>query len=167
MEAQALDLVLRWLHFFAGIVWIGHNYSTLIQRPSYQPLAASDLTDASSPRLAGLLAREHGIFRWASVVTLATGVLMLWQRGWLGEALTLTGYHAVIGIGMWIGTAMMLNVWLVLWPHQKKVLGFVPAPVDERLRAARVTFLSARVNTMMSMPLLFFMASAQHGGFLF
>ncbi|HZP93945.1 MAG TPA: urate hydroxylase PuuD [Burkholderiales bacterium] len=167
MEAQALDLLLRWLHFFAGIVWIGHNYTTLVQRPSYQPLVAADLTDASSPRFMMLLAREHGIFRWASVVTWGTGVLMLWQRGWIADAMTLTGYHAVIGLGMWIGTVMMLNVWLVLWPHQKKVLGFVAAPVEERLRASRVTFLSARVNTMLSIPLLFFMASAQHGGFLY
>jgi len=167
MDAQMLDLLLRWLHFFAGVVWMGHNYSTLIQRPSYQPLAASELTDASSPRFIRLLAREHGIFRWASVVAWATGMLMLWQRGWLVDAVTLSGYHAVIGIGTWIGTVMMLNVWLVLWPHQKKVLGFVPAAVDERLRASRVTFLSARVNTMLSIPLLFFMASAQHGAFLY
>lgn len=168
MEPVALlDPLLRWLHFFAGIVWMGHNYSTLIQRPDYQPLSASDLTGANSPRLTLLLAREHGIFRWASVVAWGTGVLMLWQRGWLADALALTGYHAVIGLGMWIGTLMMLNVWLVLWPHQKKVLGFVPAPVEERLRCSRVTFLSARVNTMLSIPLLFFMAVSQHGGFLF
>ena len=95
MEAQTLDLLLRWLHFFAGIVWIGHNYSTLIQRPNYAPLAASDLTNRGSPRFMSLLAREHGIFRWASVVTWASGVGML-------------------------------------WPHQKKVLGFVPATVESR-----------------------------------
>jgi uncharacterized membrane protein len=57
----------------------------------------------------------------------------------------------------------MLNVWFVLWPHQKKVLGFVPAPAEERIRCARVTFLSSRTNTMLSVPLLFFMASAHHG----
>jgi len=167
MEAQTLDLLLRWLHFFAGIVWIGHNYSTLIQRPNYTPLAASDLTGQGSPRFMSLLAREHGIFRWASVVTWGSGILMLWQRGWLADSLTLTGYQAVIGLGTWIGTLMMLNVWFVLWPHQKKVLGFVPAPVEERLRCSRVTFVSARVNTMLSVPLLFLMASAQHGGFLY
>jgi len=167
MDAQTLDLLLRWLHFFAGIVWIGHNYSTLIQRPNYTPLAASDLTGQGSPRFMSLLAREHGIFRWASVVTWGSGMLMLWQRDWLADSLTLTGYQAVIGLGMWIGTLMMLNVWFVLWPHQKKVLGFVPASVEERLRCSRVTFVSARVNTMLSIPLLFLMASAQHGGFLY
>jgi uncharacterized membrane protein len=167
MEAQAFDLLLRWLHFFAGVVWLGHNYSTLIQRPTYAPLAAADLNGQGSPRFMALLAREHGIFRWASVVAWASGILMLWSRGWLVDAIALSGHHAVIGLGMWIGTAMMLNVWLVLWPNQKKVLGFVPATVQARLRASRVTFLSARVNTMLSIPLLLFMASAQHGGFLY
>jgi uncharacterized membrane protein len=62
---------------------------------------------------------------------------------------------------------MTLNVWFVLWPYQKKVLGFVPATVEERLRGSRITFLSARVNTMLSIPLLFLMAANQHGGFLF
>ncbi|MEO8159011.1 MAG: urate hydroxylase PuuD [Betaproteobacteria bacterium] len=167
MELQTFDLLLRWLHFAAGIVWIGHNYSTLIQRPSYVPLVASDLIDTTSPRFMVLMAREHGIFRWASVVTWGSGLLMLWLRGWLADAMTLAGYHAVIGLGMWIGTLMMLNVWLVLWPNQKKVLGFVAAPVEDRLRSSRVTFLSARVNTMLSVPLLFLMASAQHGAFLY
>ena len=165
--APTFDLLLRWLHFFAGVVWMGHNYSTLIQRPAYSPLAATDLVDPASPRFMALMAREHGIFRWASIVTWGSGVLMLWQRGWLFDAASLAGYHAVIGLGLWIGTLMMLNVWLVLWPNQKKVLGFAPAPVEERLRCSRITFLSARVNTMLSIPLLFFMASAQHGAFLY
>jgi uncharacterized membrane protein len=167
VDSQTFDLLLRWLHFFAGIVWIGHNYSTLIQRPDYVPLTTADLVNESSPRFMTLLAREHGIFRWASVLAWATGMLMLWQRGWLVDALSLRGYAAVIGLGTWIGTVMMLNVWFVLWPHQKKVLGFVAAPAEERLRASRVTFLSARVNTMLSIPLLFFMASSQHGAFVY
>jgi uncharacterized membrane protein len=55
----------------------------------------------------------------------------------------------------------------VLWPNQKRVLGFVPAPLEERLKASRRTFLSARVNTMLSIPLLFFMAAGAHGAFIF
>ncbi len=62
---------------------------------------------------------------------------------------------------------MVCNLWFVLWPHQKRVLGFVAAPVDERLRCARITFLSARVNTMLSIPVLFFMAAGAHGIALF
>lgn len=158
------DLALRWTHFIAGIIWVGHNYSSVVQRPGWRPLAATDLTDDTSPRFQALLNREHGFFRWASVVAWSAGLLMLWQRGWLAGALTLDGALAPIGLGTWIGTFMMLNVWFVLWPHQQKVLGLVPASVDERLRCSRITHLSSRTNTMLSIPLLFFMAASSHGG---
>ncbi|MFZ2852639.1 MAG: urate hydroxylase PuuD, partial [Rhodocyclaceae bacterium] len=91
------------------------------------------------------------------------GMLMLAQRGWLPGALGLQGALAPIGVGMYIGTLMLLNLWLVLWPHQQKVLGLRPASVDERLRCSRITHLSSRTNTMLSIPLLFFMAGS-HGG---
>lgn len=161
-----LDLTLRWAHFIAGIIWVGHNYSSVVQRPSWQPLRAEELSDDRSPRFQALLNREHGFFRWASVVTWCAGLLMLWRQGWLPGALALQGGLAPIGVGMYIGTLMMLNVWLVLWPHQKKVLGLVPAGIDERLRCSRITHLSSRTNTMLSIPLLFFMATGSHGGLL-
>ena len=85
----------------------------------------------------------------------------------LAHVNALQGGLAPIGVGTWIGTAMLLNLWLVLWPHQKKVLGLVTAPVEERLRCSRITHLSSRTNTMLSIPLLFFMAAGSHGGWLF
>ena len=165
--ALSFDLVLRWSHFLAGIIWVGHNYSSVIQRPSWRPLSAADLSDDCSPQFQALLNREHGFFRWASVVTWCAGILMLWQHGWLAGALSLQGTLAPIGIGMYIGTLMMANVWLVLWPNQQKVLGLIPAPLEERLRCSRRTHLSSRTNTMLSIPLLFFMAAGSHGGILF
>jgi len=161
-----LDLTLRWAHFLAGIIWVGHNYSSVVQRPTWRPLTAADLVDDCSARFQALLNREHGFFRWASVVTWCAGVLMLWQHGWLAGAVALQGSLAPIGVGMYIGTLMMLNVWFVLWPHQKKVLGLVPAGIEERVRCSRITHLSSRTNTMLSIPLLFFMAAGSHGGFL-
>jgi uncharacterized membrane protein len=92
---------------------------------------------------------------------------MLWQRGLLIDAITMKGYLAVIGMGFWLGTLMLANLWFILWPNQKKVLGFIYAPLDERVRCARITFLSSRTNTMLSIPLLFFMAASQHGAALF
>jgi uncharacterized membrane protein len=163
VDSITVDLLLRWTHFIAGIIWVGHNYSSVIQRPSWRPLAASDLSNDQSARFQALLNREHGFFRGASVVAWCAGMLMLWQRGWLPGALWLQGALAPIGVGMYIGTLMMANVWLVLWPHQQKVLGLKPATVDERLRCSRITHLSSRTNTMLSIPLLFFMASS-HGG---
>ncbi len=159
-----IDLLLRWTHFIAGIIWVGHNYSSVIQRPGWRPLAATDLNNEQSPRFQALLQREHGFFRWASVLAWSAGMLMLWRHGWLGGALGLQSGLAPIGIGTWIGTLMMANLWLVLWPHQQKVLGLKPATTEERLRCARVTHLSSRTNTMLSIPLLFFMAAGSHGG---
>jgi uncharacterized membrane protein len=164
MDTQLIDLLLRATHFAAGIVWIGHNYANVAQRPNWRPLTREELTDPSNPGFMARLNREHGLFRWAAIVTWLAGMLLLWRKDWLVPALTLDGPLAGIGVGVWIGTIMVLNLWLVLWPHQKKVLGFVPAPVDERIRCARVTFLSSRTNTMLSIPLLVFMASSHHGG---
>jgi hypothetical protein len=166
MDGIAFDLLLRWTHFIAGIIWVGHNYSSVIQRPSWRPLAASDLSDDRSPRFQALLNREHGFFRWASVVAWSAGMLMLWRHGWLLGALGLQGGLAPIGVGVYIGTLMMANLWLVLWPHQQLVLGLKPASVEERLRCSRITHLSSRTNTMLSIPLLFFMAAGSHGGVL-
>ena len=162
MDAQAIDWALRTLHFAAGIVWIGHNYANVAQRPNWRPIAREELTDPSSPGFMARLNREHGVFRWAAVLTWLAGIALLWRKDWLLPALTLEGPLAGIGMGTWIGTIMVLNLWLVLWPHQKKVLGFRPAPVEERLRCARITFLSSRTNTMLSIPLLVFMASSHH-----
>ncbi|MDP2247977.1 MAG: urate hydroxylase PuuD, partial [Nitrosomonadales bacterium] len=134
---------------------------------NYRPLAREELVNNEGGMFMALLNREHGTFRYASVITWVTGVLMLWQRGWLIDALMLKGYLAVIGTGFWIGTLMLANLWLVLWPNQKKVLGFVSASIDERVRCARITYLSSRTNTMLSIPLLFFMAASTHGSILF
>lgn len=166
MDIALLDLLLRWAHFAGALVWIGHNYATAVTRPRYVPLVAADLADPNGPRQRDLLQREHGTFRYASLLTLGTGLAMLGLRGALPGALGLQGSLAPIGVGLWLGVIMVCNLWFVLWPHQKRVLGFVPAPIEERLRCSRITFLSARVNTMLSIPLLFFMAAGSHGGAL-
>jgi uncharacterized membrane protein len=167
MDGATVDLLARGLHFIAGIIWVGHNYSSIVQRPNWRPMTAADLASPDSPRLKAVINREHGTFRWAAVVTWLAGMVMLWQRGWLEAALTLNGALAPLGLGVWIGTLMLANLWLVLWPHQQKVLGLKPASIEERLRCSRLTHLSSRTNTMLSVPLLFFMAAGSHGGHLF
>lgn len=158
------DLSLRWIHIGAALIWIGHNYVNLVLTPRFVPLRPEDFApDARHPELQSRLRREHATFRWASAVTWAAGAIMLWRAGILGDAVTLQGYAAVIGTGAWLGTIMVLNVFVVLWPHQKKVLGFVAASPEERSRCARITFLSARTNTILSMPVLFLMAAGPHG----
>lgn len=167
MDAQLIDLPLRWLHLFAGIIWIGHNYAGVVLVPRFRPYTpAQDANGREGEVLTssymGRQSREHAVFRYSAIVTWITGMLLLWRQDRLVDALSLSGYEAPIGLGVWIGTFMMLNLWLVMWPHQKKVLGFVPAPLDERVRCSRVTFLSARTNTMLSIPLLFLMVAGPH-----
>ncbi len=168
MEAALIDAVVRWLHVLAGMVWIGHNYAGLVLVPTFRPWEpAQDQGEVTTSSYMGRQTREHAIFRYSSVVTWVTGLLMLWRHDMLVEALTLSGYAAPIGLAFWIGTIMLANLWLVMWPHQKKVLGFVPAPNEERIRCSRITFLSARTNTILSIPMLLLMVAAPHAPDLF
>lgn len=169
MEVGALvDAGLRWIHIGAALIWIGHNYVNVVLSPVFVPLGPEDFRpQANNPELINRLKREHATFRHASTVTWLAGALLLWRKGILADAAMLEGYAAVVGMGGWIATLMVLNVWLVLWPHQKKVLGFVPAPPEERARCARITFLAARTNTILSIPVLFFMGAGTHGLNLF
>jgi uncharacterized membrane protein len=162
-----LEVLARWLHFAGALVWIGHNYATAVTRSRYVPLTAADLADPESPRQRALMQREHGTFRHASLITLGSGLVILAERGWLVPALTLEGSLAPLGLGIWLAAIMVANLWFVLWPHQKRVLGFVPAPMEERLAASRVTFLAARVNTLLSIPVVFLMGVGAHGIALF
>ncbi len=162
-----LDFLFRWAHLLFALIWIGHNYANVVKNPTFTPLNGESSETERSAALEARMQREHAIFRHASIVVWLSGMGMLWYRGWLVDALLLQGPYAVIGMGAWIGTLMLLNLWLVLWPHQKKVLGFVPAPMEERVRCSRITYLSSRTNTILSIPLLFFMAASGHGLHLF
>lgn len=167
MSFSLLDLLLRWAHLLFALVWIGHNYANLVQNPRFTPFQGSADPETRGADLTRRMRREHGTFRYASLVVWGSGMAMLAHHGVLEDALLLRGPQAVIGLGAWIGTLMLLNLWLVLWPHQKKVLGFVPAPLEERVRCSRITFLSSRTNSILSVPLLFFMAAGSHGLALF
>jgi len=166
MTLTAIDIAARFLHILGLLVWMGHNYANVIQRPRFRQPELVD-SEAVQGMFEAAMKREHATFRWASVVVLVSGLYMLWYRDMLADALALSGAQAVIGIGVWLGIIMVLNLWLVLWPHQKKVLGFVPAATGERLRCSRITFLSSRTNTILSFPTLFFMLAGSHGAFLF
>lgn len=159
-----VDLVARYLHIAGVMVWIGHNWANVVTRPFYRPVLPNDPPEAIRDVFIAASKREHGVFRYASLVVLATGLLMLWNRDEIIEALTLSRPALWIGLGLWTGAFMLLNLWFVLWPHQKKTLGFTPAPVEERLRCTRVTYVSSRVNSVLSLATLFFMIMGAHGG---
>ena len=167
MNAALLDALVRWLHIAGVIVWVGHNWVNVVHNPTYRGVLPAGPPDAAREVFMAASKREHGIFRHSSLVVWATGLVMLWQRGLLVDAMTLSPPAATLGLGVWLGTLMVLNLWLVMWPHQKKVLGFLPATTEERLRCSRVTFLSSRVNTVLSVATLFLMIAGAHGVDLF
>ena len=167
MDLDVIDVVARWLHLMGVVVWLGHNYANVIQNPLYRPVGPDAPLEELKERLETALKREHAIFRHASLLVLASGAFMLWHREILRDVLTLQGGHAVLGIGVWLGLIMVANLWFVLWPHQKRVLGFVPATLEERIQCSRITFVSSRTNTILSFPSLLFMAAGAHSSFLF
>ena len=75
-------------------------------------------------------------------------------------------YAMTIGIGAWLGTFMLFNVWVLIWPNQKKILGMVEASADEIAKARKVAFVASRSNTLMSIPLVMSMVGAGHGFFM-
>ena len=75
-------------------------------------------------------------------------------------------YALTIGVGAWLGTFMLFNVWVLIWPNQKKILGMVEASADEIAKAKNIAFLASRSNTLMSIPLVMSMIGAHHGWFM-
>jgi uncharacterized membrane protein len=152
----------RWIHYLAGVMWIGLlYYFNFVQ---VQALAeANKAADGSAAGITKYVApRALQYFRWAALVTWVMGAILLESLPpvgtGLGAAFLLRPPFTGIGVGAWLGTIMLLNVWLVIYPNQMKVLGKVPATDEEKARARRVAFLASRTNTMLSIPMLFFMA---------
>jgi len=144
----------RWLHFMAGIMWIGLLYYFNFVQVAALKAAAADGTAAGITKHVVPTALLY--FRWAAVVTWLAGAALL--GGQFVNAFTLRGGMAGIGMGAWLGTIMLFNVWVLIWPNQQKILGLKPATDEEKAKARRVAFLASRTNVMLSIPMLFFMA---------
>lgn len=156
--------LVRWIHFMAGIMWIGLLYYFNFVQVAALKAAAEDGTGAGITK--HVAPRALLFFRWAAVVTWLAGAALLGQH--FVPAFTLQQGFAGIGIGAWLGTIMLFNVWVLIWPNQKKILGMVQASDEEKGKARRVAFLASRTNTMLSIPMLFFMAYGwQHSGIVF
>ena len=172
METLQLTMSLdRWLHFLAGVTWIGLLYFFNFVNV---PAVAQANADKGGPGPAAIskyiMPRALLWFRWAALVTWLSGAYYLMRApnySFTG-AFTLGAGAAnvqltTIGMGAWLGTIMLVNVWFVIWPNQKKVLGIVAATDEEKGRARRRAFLASRANTALSIPMLLFMGAASHG----
>lgn len=148
----------RWVHLLAGVMWIGLLYFFNFVQVAALKNATADGTAAGITK--HVAPRALLFFRWAAVVTWVAGAALLGEN--FVPAFTLQPAFAAIGIGAWLGTIMLFNVWVLIWPNQKKILGLTQATDDEKARARRVAFLASRTNTMLSIPMLFFMAAGAH-----
>jgi uncharacterized membrane protein len=158
------EFCFRWLHIISGVMWIGLLwYFNFVQTPSMPKIP-----DEQKPAITKVIAPTALFwFRWGAMATIVTGLILAAMSGYLGSALKLgIGDHVAkntaIGLGMWLGAIMWFNVWFIIWPNQKKVLGIVNATPDEKKKAARLAGLTSRTNTMLSIPMLYCMASASH-----
>ncbi|MFN0315813.1 MAG: urate hydroxylase PuuD [Burkholderiales bacterium] len=153
----------RWIHLMAGVMWIGLLYYFNFVQVAALKAAAADSTAAGITK--HVAPRALLFFRWAAVVTWLAGAALLGSN--FGSAFLLQPSHAAIGIGAWLGTIMLFNVWVLIWPNQKKILGLVQASDEEKNKARRVAFLASRTNTALSIPMLFFMGAGGHAQLFF
>jgi len=167
-----LAALTRWLHIIAGVFWIGLlYYFNAVQTPGMAVAAA----DKGGPGGAGvnkyIAPRALLWFRWSALATWLLGAWLLSQtHGRFVSAFTLSLLdhptsrpNLIIGIGAWLGTIMLLNVWGLIWPNQKKILGMVPATDEQKAKARKVALYASRTNFLLSIPMLMCMIGPMHG----
>ncbi|AMK19170.1 MULTISPECIES: urate hydroxylase PuuD [Sphingobium] len=152
--------ILRWLHLFFGVTWIGLlYYFNFVQIPT-MPKVPAELKPGVSKFIAP---SALFFFRWGAALTVLTGVIIAWRSAYLVESLTLTPGFVLIGIGMWLALIMAFNVWFIIWPNQKKALGIVPAEDAAKAKAATTAMIFSRTNTLLSLPMLYCMINFNGG----
>ena len=154
----------RYLHVVSGVMWIGLLwYFNFVQIPSMPKIP-----DEQKPAITKVIAPAVLFwFRWAAISTIITGLIVAYLNGYIHEALALGigsggGKNTAIGIGMWLGLIMAFNVWVIIWPNQKKVLGIVEVPPEEKATSAKKALIASRTNTLLSLPMLLCMVMAQN-----
>ena len=154
-----------WLHVFVGVIWVGLlYYFNFVQTPALAAAAAD--SDGPGPAAIGKYVAPLALlwFRWAAVLTWLTGAAALEVMGiGLMNAFALGSGAVVIGTGAWLGTIMLFNVWVLIWPNQKKILGIVEASDEEKAKARVVAAMASRTNTFLSIPMLMCMIGYGHG----
>ena len=158
-EANGVALsLLQWLHVFFGITWIGLLYYFNFVQTPMMPAIPAELKPGVSKYIAP---KALFYFRWGAAFTVLTGLLLAWAYDELVQALTLQTGARLIGIGMWLALIMAFNVWVIIWPAQKKVLGIVPADDAAKASAAKAALIASRTNVLLSIPMLLAMTNAR------
>ena len=157
----------RWLHIVSGVVWVGLLYYFNVAQI---PGLAAGLADKGGPGNAGIVKyiapRALLWFRWGAVATVVSGIFLMefaYGGGGLMKGLMFREGFATIGVGAWLGIIMLFNVWFLIWPNQKKVIGVVPATDEEKAKARATATMVSRINFIFSIPMLMAMGSQSHG----
>ena len=160
--------LMLWIHVLAGITWIGLlYYFNFVQVPALAEAASDDGGPGGVGITKYVAPRALLWFRWSALLTWVSGASYLAHLGIFGDAFMLTdGLPRIIGIGAWLGTIMLFNVWVLIWPNQKKILGIIEATAEEIGKAKRVALLASRTNTLLSIPMIMSMVGYGHGGFI-
>ena len=149
--AYLLDVLFRYAHIVFGVAWIGLLYYFNFVQTEYVKEADDG---AKADVMAKLAPRALWWFRWAALFTFLTGLIMLW---WISSQ---QRYNLGIVLGALMGTIMMLNVWGIIWPNQKIMIGL--AEGDKTVAGPKAA-LASRTNTLLSLPMLYFMVTSIHG----
>ncbi len=153
--------LIRFLHVAAGVMWIGLLwYFNFVQTPSMP-----QIPDDQKPAVSKVIApRALFWFRHAALWTVIIGLVLAYMNGYILQALMLQRPFTAIGIGMWLALIMAYNVWFIIWPNQKKALGIVQVSPEEKAKAAKMAGMTSRLNTLLSIPMLYCMVAQSHGG---
>lgn len=160
----AAQFALRWLHFIFGILWIGHLYFFNFVNGNFQAKLDAATKQKVVPEL---MPRALFWFRWGAMLTLLTGLGILYLKFFIPSgggfpAMMSSSYGHWISMGAGLGIIMWFNVWFIIWPNQKKIIAAVRAgekPDAAKVELARKT---SKVNTFLSIPMLFGMGAASH-----
>lgn len=159
-EGANANALLRWLHTFVGIVWIGLlYYFNFVQIPT-MPTVPAELKPGVSKYIAP---KALFFFRWAAALTVLFGLAIAGGTKYLMPALMLQEPYTLIGVGMWLGLIMAFNVWFLIWPNQKIALGIVDGTADEKAKAGKTAMIFSRTNFVLSFPMLYAMIVQGNG----
>ncbi len=158
-EPAWVAFVFRWLHVMAGVMWIGLLwYFNFIQIPSMPKIP-----DEHKPAISKVIAPAALFwFRYSALATVITGLIVAWLNGYGHAALMFSEGFVGIGIGMWLAIIMAINVWFIIWPNQKRALGIVEVEQALKMKSAKTAMLTSRVNTLLSIPMLYLMVAQQN-----
>jgi len=148
--------IFQWLHVFFGITWIGLLYYFNFVQTPVMPTVPAELKPGVTRYIAP---KALFFFRWGAAFTVLTGLILAYLYGEEKALLLNDASNRLIGIGMWLALIMAFNVWVIIWPNQKKVLGIVEADEAAKAKAASTAGIASRLNVLLSIPMLLAMTN--------